>query len=36
MTQICDVAIIGAGPHGLSLAAHLQRVASTIASSAGR
>jgi len=23
MTQICDVAIIGAGPHGLSLAAHL-------------
>lgn len=23
MTQTCDVAIIGAGPHGLSLAAHL-------------
>ncbi len=23
MAQICDVAIIGAGPHGLSLAAHL-------------
>jgi cation diffusion facilitator CzcD-associated flavoprotein CzcO len=24
MTQTCDVAIIGAGPHGLSLAAHLR------------
>lgn len=24
MTQICDVAIIGTGPHGLSLAAHLK------------
>lgn len=23
MTKICDVAVIGAGPHGLSLAAHL-------------
>jgi len=23
MTQVCDVAIIGAGPHGLSIAAHL-------------
>ncbi len=23
MAQVCDVAIIGAGPHGLSLAAHL-------------
>jgi thioredoxin reductase len=24
MAQVCDVAIIGAGPHGLSLAAHLR------------
>jgi len=24
MTQMCDVAIIGTGPHGLSLAAHLK------------
>jgi cation diffusion facilitator CzcD-associated flavoprotein CzcO len=24
MTQMCDVAIVGAGPHGLSLAAHLK------------
>lgn len=24
MTQLCDVAIIGTGPHGLSLAAHLK------------
>src|ERR1700743_516460 len=23
MVQVCDVAIIGAGPHGLSIAAHL-------------